>query len=117
VSELLLVVKADHNDADWITKVTPISLLEFDQFYSLIKAIKNFKPYRGKSASGLKYTHDHNWPVGDYGCRQDLGAKTITELYGALAEEFDEKFVPHAENWNVHTIEEIYTVRKELVLL
>src|SRR5271157_5185264 len=116
-TDLLLVVRGDHNDADWIVKVTPITEKELARFLPLIEAIKKFKPYTGmadpKAHSGKPTEHKHssNWPKGEYGCREDLGEKTVEQLYGELAEEFDDEYVPHAEGWNIHTIHEIYTVR------
>lgn len=107
--KMLLVVRGDHNDADWITKVTPISEKAFNRFMPLFEAIKNFKSYKGKSSSGIDFNHSSNWPVGEYGHRGDLGEKSIAELYGELADEFDEEYVPHADG-NIHTIHEIYVV-------
>lgn len=121
--DLMLVVTGDHNDADFITAINPITEEDLARFTPLIEAIKNFQSYKGKSdpdehpGSSLEWNHDNNWPCGEYGCRQDLGEKTITELYKSdeiseeLIEEFDENYVPHAEGWNLHTIYEIYTVR------
>lgn len=127
--DLMLVVRGDHNDADFITKLTPITEKDLARFMPLIAAIKKFKPYKGmtdEKAHGLpssEWSHDNNWPCGEYGCREDLGEKPITELYKSdtisedLITEFDETYVPHAEGWNLHTIYEIYTVRFEKKLL
>jgi hypothetical protein len=119
-TDMLLVVRGDHNDADFITQITPITQEQLDRYLPLIEAIKKFKPYKGMSDSehhgGMKpmeFSHDHNWGVGEYGYRPDLGAKSITELYGELAEEFDQEYVPHAEEWNIHTIVEIVVVKLE----
>src|SRR4051812_25843952 len=113
--DILLVVRGDHNDADYIIKVSPITQKEIDKFTPLLSAIKKFKPYKSKTQDGkMGWSHDHNWPCGEYGCREDLGEKTLVELYGDLAElakEFDELYVPHAEGWNLHTIHEIYVVK------
>jgi hypothetical protein len=122
--QLLLVVEGDHNDADYIVSVTPITEKELKKFEPLIKAIKKFKPYKGYSDTEgtrtrgekpLEWTHDHNWGVGDYCYRPDLGAKSITEIYSDIApeivEEFDENYVPHAEG-NCHTIEAIFVVEQ-----
>jgi hypothetical protein len=107
----MLVVRGDHNDADWITQVTPITQKQLDRYTPLIKAIKGFKSYKAEGTTfSMVFTHDHNWPVGDYGHRDDLGEKSIVELYGKLAQEFDEEYVPHADG-NIHTIYEIFTVQ------
>jgi hypothetical protein len=119
---MLLVVEGDYNDADYIVSVAPVTEEKLEKFLPLIEAIKNFKPYtitsRGYAGEGekpLSWTHKHNWPCGEYGCRQDLGEKPITELYpeidAGIVEEFDQEYVPHNEDGNVHTIEKIFTVR------
>jgi hypothetical protein len=116
--KMYLLVRGDWNDADYVTEITQITQKELDRFAPLFKAIKNFKPYKGFSdpehhksdRPPLEWTHDHNWGVGEYGYRDDLGAKSITELYGELAEEFDEGFVPHGENGSLHTIHAISVV-------
>lgn len=118
---MLLVVRGDSNDADFVTKVTPITQKELDRFQPLIEAIKKFKPYMGchekddkTDPKNFKWKHDHNWPKGEYGCRTDLGSKNITELYGDLAQEFDEEYVPSGGDCNqysLHTIVEIFTVK------
>lgn len=119
--DMMLVVGGDHNDADWITKITPITQDQIDRFLPLITAIKAFKPYQGMSdptrRGGMKSTFPHNWPVGEYCCREDLGEKTIVGIYQSdtisedLINEFDETFVPHSEDYNIHTIHEIYVVK------
>jgi hypothetical protein len=121
---MLLVVRGDHNDADFVTKVTPITEKVLERFLPLIEAIEKFQPYKGFSApvahrsrpsdKPLEWTHDHNWPVGEYGYREDLGCKTITELYGDLAQEFDDEYVPHGgeqAGYSLHTIVEIFIVK------
>lgn len=122
---MLLVVRGDHNDADWVVKNSPISQEDLKRFLPLIEAIKKFKPYKGMTdakrhnSPSREWSHDHNWPCGEYGCREDLGEKTVTDLYKSdsisadLIQEFDEEYVPHAEGWNLHTIYEIYTVHLE----
>jgi hypothetical protein len=115
-TDLILVVRGDHNDADFVTKATPITQADLDRFLPLIEAIKAYP-------RSENYAGPHNWPVGEYGCREDLGdlgdqplAVAYGEL-GELAEEFDETYVPHGEGWNLHSIYEIYVVRFEKKLL
>lgn len=114
---MLLMVRGDSNDADFVIKITPVTQKEIDKYIPLIEAISNFKSYKGKSdpkRHTTEHSHNHNWPKGEYGCREDLGEKTITELYGELAEEFDEKFVPNGgENsgYSLHTIVEIAVLK------
>ncbi len=116
-AKMMLVVEGDHNDADYVVSVTPITEEEIRKFAPLIRAIKAFKPYKGKSGSGLEFSHDHNWPVGDYCHRPDLGGKDIVELYNDavpedLIREFDEEYVPH-EDGNIHTIDSIFVVERK----
>jgi hypothetical protein len=114
-TDLMLVVRGDHNDADFVTKITPITQADLDRFLPLIEAIKAYP--RAKNFAG-----PHNWPVGEYGCREDLGDKPLAEAYGdlgALAEEFDETYVPHGDDssgYSLHSIYEIYVVRFETKL-
>src|SRR5271156_3303994 len=123
-ASLILVVRGDYNDADFVTKATPITQKELNKFLPLIEAIHDFQPYKGTTDSKWgapnEYLHDHNWPRGEYGCRTDLGEKTVTKLYGNLAEEFDELYVPNGgeqAGYSLHTIHEIYVVRFERKLL
>jgi hypothetical protein len=122
---MLLMVRGDSNDADFVTKITPITQEQLNRYLPLIKSIKKFKKYKGLTsveAHGKpqrEYTHEHNWPIGEYGCRQDLGEKTITELYGELAEEFDEQFVPNGGDcaqFSLHDIVEIAVLRLDKVV-
>jgi hypothetical protein len=121
---MMLVVRGDHNDADFIVEITPITQEQLDRFLPLIEAIKKFKPYKGMSDSehhggskSIEFSHDHNWPEGEYGYRPDLGQKSIVEYYGEqgipedIVNEFSDGFVPHAEGGNIHTIVEIFVVR------
>lgn len=119
---LLLVVRGDSNDADFVTKVTPITEEELERYLPLFKAIKKFKPYKGMTDAerhnmpSHEWSHEHNWPVGEYGCREDLGEKTLKELYGEIAEEFNEEYVPNGgENagYSLHDIVEIFVVKPD----
>lgn len=124
--DLMLVVRCDYNDADFITKFTPVTEEEIARFLPLIEAIKKFKPYTGQSdpkqhpGSTSTHSFDHNWGTGEYGYRDDLGQKSIVELYKSdeisedLIQEFDETYVPNpgdAGGFGVHTIVEIFVVK------
>lgn len=84
-----LVVKADMNDADYITKITKISSEELEKFRPIFKAIK-------------EYSGDYNWPTFDH-------HRNPTKTYKGkvseeLIEEFEEEgYIPYGEN-GVHTI-------------
>lgn len=112
---IYLKVVADSNDADYYTEIKQIDNATVDKFKPLIKAIAKFRPYKNKPVnSGFQQTHSHNWPKGEYCCREDLGEKTIHELYdkfdAELLDEFDENYVPHGYEGNIHTIESICVI-------
>jgi hypothetical protein len=118
--DMLLMVRGDSNDADFVTEITPITQEELDKFAPLFEALNNFQPYKGLTSVEAhvspqsEHNHDNNWPKGEYGYRSDLGEKSITELYGELAEEFDEKFVPdggESNGYSLHDIVEIVVVK------
>ncbi len=48
--DLMLVVRGDHNDADFISKITPITENDLEKLKPLIEAIKNFDPYQSQSS-------------------------------------------------------------------
>lgn len=99
----LLIIKADTNDADYIESTNVISQEELDRFMPLINAIKKFKPYKSKGR-----THYHNFPVGEC-CREDMGEKSIQEIYSKINEDIVDEFndmVPYSE-YGTHTIQSI----------
>ncbi len=85
--EKYMIITADTNDADYVTQKTKITVDKLELFKPLIEAIKNFKPYKGKSKDGYESKHSHNFPYGsgEYIPRRDLGEKTIIELYKEFA--------------------------------
>lgn len=108
--KLVLSIKADTNDADYVTNqivVTPEQLAAYEPVF---EAIKKFKPYKTKSESGSSWTHNHNWPMGEHCPRTDLGEKFPAEIYaGVLTEDQVEMFsdiCPMGE-YGIHTIIEI----------
>lgn len=109
MKKLLLVIVGDTNDGDYITSINEITEDTFDKLQPMIEAIKNFKSYNGAKASYKStgyWIHNHNYPASEY-IREDLGEKTIQELYGHIEnfKEFD-NFTPYGEN-GIHTIKEI----------
>ena len=104
-------IKADTNDADYISELNEISKEDLDAIRPLIKAIAEFKPYESDSKSGRPWTHRHNFPAGDC-LREDLGEKSPEELYVhsglATQEQLDlfYEFVP-SDEYGIHTIESI----------
>ncbi len=104
-----LVVQADQNDGDYVTQITKISDKNLASIMPVIKAIKAFKPYSVK-AQGMKWTHTHNYPKGEFCPREDLGEKGYVDLYPhinpKLLEEFDDNYVPYGEN-GIHSITSI----------
>lgn len=107
-------VVGDTNDADYVSTFLEIDFADFYRFLSLIEAIKNFKEYEGISASGSKWTHRHNWPRGEYSPREDLGEKTVEEIYSQFSEDLIldfEEYVPP----NIHSIEKIEIISVDLI--
>lgn len=109
-SKYEITITVDSNDADYNTKVSVIEESYLEIIKPLIKAIKEFKPYKGKHiSSGSEWTHSHNYPFGEYAPREDLGEKPATEIYPQFDEETHEMLYtlcPYGEHgW--HTIESI----------
>lgn len=101
-------ITADTNDADYVTEISQITDEDLNKIKPLIAAIKNFKAYTVK-IDGLKWTHDHNYPVGEYSPREDLGEKHPREIYKGFSEEVFQIFedlIPRGEH-GIHTIESI----------
>jgi hypothetical protein len=102
-----IVITIDTNDADYITSFKSITKSKLDLIMPLINKIKEFKPYKGKTKSGLEFTHNHNYPFGT-ACREDLGEKSVKELYSIdenIIEEF-EGLLPFCE-YDFHSINSI----------
>jgi hypothetical protein len=104
-----ILIEADYNDGDYVSKTSKISDEQLAAFMPLIEAIKNFKPY-GKTET--RWEHNHNWPDGDgeYNPRVDLGEKYPHEIYSQFPKELIDAFsriVPSFEDSGVHTIAEI----------
>lgn len=112
-----IYIKADTNDADYVSKLSEITEEYLDLILPVIQAIKEFKPYTS-TKNGSTWTHKHNYPYSEC-CRTDLGEKTIDELYGHLeGNDLFYEFVPTFEH-GIHTIVEIkiFNVESEYDLL
>ena len=105
---LEIIIKADTNDADYITSINSITEETLAKITPLIQAIKDFKPYITMSPSGLKHNHSSNYPYGEC-VRKDLGEKSPKELYKFDDEIFElfEELLPYDE-CGLHKIESIY---------
>jgi hypothetical protein len=79
-----LIIKADTNDADYIHSVHDVTTEELTELIPIFNAIKNFKPYTTGGHGKSRWTHDHNWPEGEYGYRPDLGEKSPEEIYSGV---------------------------------
>lgn len=108
--EIKIVV--DHNDADYLTSINPISEKDIDRIKPLILMIKNFEPFKHNR---------HNFPTEEC-VRADMGEKTPIELYGKYIDhdiiEYFQDLCPWHE-YGFHTVEsiEIYQVINKEVLL
>ena len=102
-----ITITADTNDGDYVTQVSEISEKDLAIIKPLIAAIKDFKKYNEYSVSGVLYTHHHNYPYGEC-MRNDLGEKTLSELYDFDEEVFElfEGYLPYSE-YGIHTIKSI----------
>lgn len=101
----------DTNDTDYNECLTELKQEDEQFIRDLALKIKNFKPYKYKQDSELTgypfiWTHHHNFP---YNCnREDLGEKSIHELY-SITEEEEEillEYLPWGEH-GFHTIKNI----------
>lgn len=111
-----ILIKADTNDADYITSCSIITDEEIEEILPVIEAIKNFKPYKGVSKRGSEWVHDSNYPKYE-NCRSDLGEKNSFELYGHIPgyDSFDE-LVPIGQ-YGIHSIESIEIIQILDILL
>lgn len=102
---LFIEIIGDTNDADYISKTSEISKEDLDnKLRPLFEKIRQFKPYKVK-VDGLEWTHRNNFPFGE-NCREDLGEKSVEELYG-IDEEFMEflyDIIPGDFENEIHTI-------------
>lgn len=112
---LFVKVVADTNDADYIESFTELENAEaHSMVVRLAKALSEFTPYKGISVHyKSEWTHSHNFPHSDY-LRDDLGEKSIYELYPEFTEEelvwfFEAQIIPYGEN-GIHTIVSIELV-------
>jgi hypothetical protein len=98
-----IVIVADTNDADYITKISNITPGELERFTPLIAEI-------------AKKVKHYNWDTSVYGDDEDR-PEIMYSQFADLVEEFGE-FVPNGEG-GVHTIESIVYYEKpaKIVLL
>ena len=114
-------IKVDTNNGNCLTEISKISLEDLEKFKPLIKLIDEFEPYISTELeSNIKWTHAHNFPVGA-ALRDDLGEKSVFELYRQIPKEIIEEFLelcPYGE-YGFHTIEKISIVpsQEEMILL
>ena len=98
-----IVITADTNDGDYVTKISDITSEDLKRFTPLISEI-------------AKRVNNHNWVTSEYGDDEDRPENMYSQ-FAELVEEFRE-FVPHGED-GVHTIESIVYYEKptKIVLL
>lgn len=107
-----LLIIVDTNDADYHTTLEDnCSEQTAEVVRRVAAAIKKFQPYEVDTTWG-KSKFNHNFPVGEYGCRPDMGEKTTTQLYvetGLVTQEELEQFIslcPYEEG-GFHTVKAI----------
>lgn len=105
-----ILIEADTNDGDYISKLTEIYDEELELIKPVIQAIKEFKPYIGNKPDYWNSLFRHNYPTSDC-CRKNLGEKTTFEMYGHL-EGFDlfGELIPY-EEYGIHTIKSIKIIQ------
>lgn len=106
MSKYNVTVTVDTNDGDYVTKVTVAETEDVHKLKDLFSRVKDFTPYKTK-VSGLDWTHHNNFPWGEV-LRDDLGEKSVQELYGYSDEdlEFLYDFLPYNE-YGFHTIKSV----------
>lgn len=104
--EYLVAIKADTNDADYISKTTKLTEEQFAGKKELIE----------KVAAAIKNVPGHNWNTLEW------ADTTVNEQYEDVLTEDEieafEEFTPHGEN-GIHTIYDIiiYDVSNTTILL
>jgi hypothetical protein len=94
-----IVIKADTNDADYITETSDITEKQLERIKPIIKEIKT---------GGKRERYGHNFPNGEY-----QGAH-VRELYEHVNQKDLDFFIdlcPYGE-YGIHTIESIYLYPK-----
>lgn len=109
MEEMEIIITVDSNDADYLTQISVITKEDLEKIMPLIKAVKNFKPYKGEWSPGLFQTFHHNYPNGEHSPREDMGEKTKEEIYPDIDEEAFEIFEEFCEygEYGFHTIESV----------
>lgn len=104
MSDYLIVIKADHNDADYVYKMIEVSAKEYKEVKKLLvkisEALRNCK-------------EDHNWPNSEYvdGTPEKLYKGILTD---SEIDSFDDSYIPYSE-YGIHTIEsiEVFPIKKK----
>ena len=101
----VILVKADTNDADYITERNSITDAQIEEIMPMIEALRNFKINKVVvRPDGSQVRQRHNWPAGDSKRFRELSPQ---EMYGHVPG-FDlfSDFVPYGE-YGIHTIESV----------
>ena len=99
MSEYYVVIKADTNDADYITSINHVKP---DKIKQLIEIVTKVEKYGS-------YNNIISWETGDY------ASEELWEQHPELTEdecEFLENYIPYSEH-GVHTIEDIKLLKVE----
>lgn len=92
----LLAIRADTNDADYVTEITVVTQEDLDMMLPLINAVINYSSKPG-------YEGKHNWEANQYS--QNPPYKAYAEFGREVLDMFA-YYVPTSEN-GVHSIEDI----------
>ena len=103
---IIIEVKADTNDADYITKRTEITWEKVEKFKPLIEKIKEFSK---------EHPYVHNWPDHQYGTASNGSpAELYSEIDSEIVNEFSEEYCPYGEI-GIHTIKTITVTEFDII--
>lgn len=94
-----LVIKADHNDADYVTSINTVEWEDIQAILPVIEAIKV------RNAGTRRGSGEYNWYNGDYHRRDSYSTVYAGILTKDQMEMFSE-YVPYVEH-GIHTIESV----------
>jgi hypothetical protein len=98
--KLMLYIKADSNDADYITTFEEVSIKKLLELESIFKVIKNLTAKRKN-----KFGQFDNWCTSQY-ARSESPEELYEDLLSKEQINMFHNYAPHGE-YGIHTIKEI----------
>jgi len=98
-----IIIKADTNDADYVTEVSLITDGQIEKIRPVVEAIKAFVPLE---------KHRHNWPTGETAYKHSVPEIIYQDKLGKHLINLFNDFVPEGDpNYpGIHTIESVKIV-------